>query len=926
MPVYSVASQDNPLELIAHFVDDTCAGDPFTLTRTLCILPTRRACRMLERALIAHAKTPSRLLPKILCLSDLATKDLGLAPQAPHSSNETLFSLMRFLCEENIAPHPSQAYHWARALTKLLDGARLHKIDLYQGLEALLGAEHALHRQGALEGLLTLLAHWHKTPPLPSRCDDHVQALEMLMERLCTHNTHAPVITLGIHHSAPIYTRLLATCASLDKGTVLMNDFDHSLTQEHLKGLSSSHPQWIHARLLEALDLSPEEVLSWGARTCCATLPFLARAFEDTFAKSKEVPKNLGLNHLAMIEARDRFEEATFASLLIREALDDPNKKVLMVTPDRQLAALVGQMLRKWQIIPDDGAGMPLTSLTPFVFLMRVLEAVGENFSPMTLLALLKHPLFGGGSAARTFARTLETRVLRRPLAPQTLEACLSACQGDEALYGFLKDLQEKAAPFTEALRQKGQPLADLLEAHLSLALTLCAKETLWEGEHAAEMATHWQDVLEAAPHFPELSPHTYLSVFPLLFKDQTVRRQHGIHPRVAILSPQQAQLMKADRVLICGLSEGLWPLLSPPSPWLSPAMEASLGLGDDTHTLAEAGRLFTEFCQAGEVFLMRSMRLDGTPQTPARVWQRLEALLKSEGITLSTNKYEELQAWQKALYTETHPAPCERPAPRPRRALRPKQVSVSSLGLLQQDPYAFYVRNVLKLSPLEAIAPPPDARLFGTLLHGCLEAFVASGVLTVPQWDAVCQARLKPLLPWGAVHLFWTKRLASLGPWILESLSALPKDTRFFTEAHASLALFEGLTLVAKADRIDVSVATGHVTVIDYKTGALPTKAEREVGLALQLPLEAHMLAQGSFANVPKPVSSQINMQYWHLRPPYDIVALGNVVDQSLTHTQDLWEHFWVNEAPYLAPFTAPSQTFLPQEHMSRIQEWQHT
>lgn len=922
MPVYSVASHAPLLENVAAHIQNVCADDPLLLTQTQCFLPTRRACRMLERAFVAGARTPSQILPKIICVSDFGTKDLGLAPFAPLSQDSILFQLITFLCEKNIAPNTTQAYHWAQSLLKLLDASRLGQIDLRSSLEQLLEAEHALHRQGALEGLMLLLEDWQGAPPL-MKSADHVGALEGLIQRWQDTPPQAPVLTLGIHHGAPIYTAFLAACARLAQGIVLLSDFDSTIAPDTFKVLPSSHPQWIHGQLLGALGLTPQDVRPWtGLSAPGQGRPFIARAFDGTFADLKQ-PTPPNLDTFSMIPARDRFEEATFASLLIRETLEDPHKKVLMVTPDRQLVALVAQMLRKWQIIPDDGAGTPLTHLTPFVFCQLLLEAVCEDFAPTTLLALLKHPLYGGGGATRTLARTLELDVLRRPLAPQTLEEARKACQNHEDLTKLLEELASATKPFGALLRQKNVTLVTLLEAHRVLALRLSEKETLWEGEHAVQIETLWQETLKAAAHFPPLSMGSYPGIFALLFKEQTVRRQHGIHPRVAILSPQQAQLMKADRVILSGLSEGLWPLMRAPSPWLSPAMESALGLGDDSHALAEAGRLFHEFCQGEDVILTRSLRLDGAPQTPARVWQRLGALFGAFGVTLDEELHAKLQDWQSALYGQEAHTPCPRPAPRPPRNVRPKEVSVSSLSLLQQDPYAFYMRHILKLSPLDTIAPAPDARLFGTLLHACLEAFVKEKPFTQDTWNTICEAHLARVQPWGAIHLFWRQRMGALGPWLITHLHDALPDTRFVTEIRAKLPLFEDLTLVAKADRIDVSCATRTVHLIDYKTGALPTKAEQNEGLALQLPLEAHMIASGAFTDVPH--DYDITTAYWHVRPPFSTVPLEDTREKSLAHTHALWIHFWQEEGAYRASALAHPQAFLPQEHMSRIQEWQH-
>ena len=69
---------------------------------------------------------------------------------------------------------------------------------------------------------------------------------------------------------------------------------------------------------------------------------------------------------------------------------------------------------------------------------------------------------------------------------------------------------------------------------------------------------------------------------------------------------------------------------------------------------------------------------------------------------------------------------------------------------------------------------------------------------------------------------------------------------------------------LKARADRLERQ-PDGSITVIDYKTGALPDRTKVLCGLAPQLPLEAAMVEQGAFAEVgPAPVAELL---FWQLR-----------------------------------------------------------
>ena len=62
---------------------------------------------------------------------------------------------------------------------------------------------------------------------------------------------------------------------------------------------------------------------------------------------------------------------------------------------------------------------------------------------------------------------------------------------------------------------------------------------------------------------------------------------------------------------------------------------------------------------------------------------------------------------------------------------------------------------------------------------------------------------------------------------------------------------MINGLTITAKADRIDLLHANSKLAVIDYKTGTPPKNKDIQAGLAPQLPLEALILKENGFTSV---------------------------------------------------------------------------
>ena len=55
------------------------------------------------------------------------------------------------------------------------------------------------------------------------------------------------------------------------------------------------------------------------------------------------------------------------------------------------------------------------------------------------------------------------------------------------------------------------------------------------------------------------------------------VRQAGGAHPRLHILGAIEARLVRADRLVLAGLEEGVWPQGAPVDPFLSRPMRALL-------------------------------------------------------------------------------------------------------------------------------------------------------------------------------------------------------------------------------------------------------------------------------------------------------------------------------------------------------------
>jgi ATP-dependent helicase/nuclease subunit B len=98
---------------------------------------------------------------------------------------------------------------------------------------------------------------------------------------------------------------------------------------------------------------------------------------------------------LTLIEADDEEGEAAAVALLLREALETPERTAMLVTPDRTLGRRVAAKMRRWGVTVDDSAGIPFANSPCGTYLRLVAQWLAAPSDPVALLSVVRHPLAG---------------------------------------------------------------------------------------------------------------------------------------------------------------------------------------------------------------------------------------------------------------------------------------------------------------------------------------------------------------------------------------------------------------------------------------------------------------------------------------------------------------------------------------------------
>jgi ATP-dependent helicase/nuclease subunit B len=901
------------------FLDDLARGlhetlsplGPEALADALVLTPTRRGARALADAFVRTGDGTAVLLPQIRAIGDL---DEGEPPFEPGTISLELppaisplrrrFELARLILEhappEGRSLDAAGALEMADALAGFLDSVEIEEVqDTDRLVETLVEGDFAQHWRKSAQFLAVATRLWPKRLEALGLIDPtarRVRLLRLLAEQWETAPPQTPLIAAGSTGTAPATADLLAVVAKAPLGCVVLPGLDLSLAETAWEQVDEQHPQGAMKRLLDRHGLVRAQVRPWpvaedprGAargrsrqrvvnealRPAEATADWRAQIarLRQEDERAGVDPITEGLDGLWSLTARTEEEAATLAALLLREALETPALTCALITPDQALARRVSAKLSRWGVEADSSAGAPLAGFPVGVLLGLAAAAAVEPTQPAMLLGVLKHPFVRLGldeEALATRRAALERHALRgaRPRDWATLHRRLSEilAKADDAKRGAIEDAAALAHALEAALAIAARPFTegrasvpDAARALAAAAETLSAGDgpsaDLWSGGAGEAAAALLAGLIDEGDALPQVTAWDFEALIAGLLTGDTVRTGGASHPRLRILGAIEARLVRADRVILAGLEEGVWPQGAPIDPFLSRPMRTALGLPPPERRIGLSAHDFAQAVCAPDVVLLHTERRGGQPAVASRWLWRLQTLAK--GANLSLPERPEVAAWAAALdapETET-PRYAPRPAPTPPVAVRPRSLYVTRVERWVRDPYAIYAQRVLDLQPLDRPDASAEARARGNAVHRALERLTLEHPHILPDdgeavvtgliiesliehgFHGAALARERPGAAQAARFVIGFERARRLpGPRILvEQTGALAFD-----------ALGGGFTVKARADRIEILGDAG--AVIDFKTGRAPTLKEMSSGFAPQLTLTGAILAAGGF------------------------------------------------------------------------------
>tara|TARA_B110000503_G_scaffold64910_1_gene102142 strand:+ start:397 stop:3366 length:2970 start_codon:yes stop_codon:yes gene_type:complete len=915
---------------------------------------------------------PARLLPRVRLITDLAndpTIDAGPPSVSPLRRRLELSQLVAALLtqDDKLAPR-SALYDLSDSLATLMEEMHGEGVgpDVFQTLDV---TDESGHWDRALK-FLRIVAPYFDANAVPDKDLRLRRVVTGLAQKWATNPPQHPIIVAGSTGSRGATSVLMQAVAKLPQGAVILPGFDFDLPANVWESMidarvSEDHPQYRFHRFLAATNVSPNDVPPWPDaaaphphRNRLVSLSLRPAPVTDQWLRDGSDLGDLkaATQNITLIEAASPRAEAEAIALRLRIAAQDGITTAL-ISPDRMLTRQVTAALDRWDIKPDDSAGLPLALSPPGRMLRHTADLFGQAITSESLLTLLKHPLCHSAPNDRgphqRYTRELELS-LRRYGPPFPSPAALAEWaekteneDGDRAAWAawignLIGDLD----------CMNPRDMADHLKAHLTLTEQLCSgpntddTSELWK-EAAGREARRICDTLTThADAGGELTPFEYTNLFGTVLAGGTVRDRDAAHPNILIWGTLEARVQGADLVILGGMNEGIWPESASPDPWLNRNMRRDAGLLLPERRIGLSAHDYQQAAAAKEVWISRAKRSADSETVSSRWVNRLVNLLgglpDQDGPAALARMRADGDVWlaqSAALSIPDAPTPSAlRPSPQPPIAARPTSISVTQVKTLIRDPYSIYARKVLRLNRLDPLTPRVDAALRGMIVHEVLENFVVQGIdASAPdareELMEIAEQILTRDCPWPTIRAQWLSRLdrvadrfivgeierQSVGTPVLGT-----KDDKPFVEQDGRIAVgTTSVDLTCKADRLDLTIE-GLAIIYDYKTGSVPTK-NQQIAFDKQLLLEAAMIELGAFKAVGRVAAEgatfvAVNTGMRDVPAPLKDHPAMQVWDEF----QTLLQKYQQKSRGYSARIAMFSTTdFSNYDHLSRFGEW---
>lgn len=532
---------------------------------------------------------------------------------------------------------------------------------------------------------------------------------------------------------------------------------------------------------------------------------------DDSFNTESNTLHNTKIN---IIEPPNKLNEIKTISTIVRSKI---GKRITIIYTDKALIAGVKAYLQKWNINIDDSSGLPFKNTREATIFLLLLQVIISNFSINEMLELLKF------ATSDDLNNVEKTALLNRAnLSATPIQLLLDTGP-------IIPYLMNMSSIFHK------EDIALQSAAFEQCFFFILNRLDLRGSDIIKNIFNHLHELL---PHISSLSE--YYSLALKIMAMYSTRSPIGYTPNVIAVGPLEAQLINSDITIIAGFNDKNW--IADSDQYIFDGHEA---LSQDLECRKNNdiyNTLYHAINSSDEVFFTNAVVDDSTQQKLCRL---IYSFLKQDDIDIARRNG---ALWN---FEDNISVTCSlRPvAVIPDIQDRPTVFSVSDIELLMKNPYAFYAKKILRLLPLHDILAQDYAnRLKGTILHNALRISNSSSADDMSKKVVSnVHSEIKRLGLSRYHFLDWIFKIENIAKYAAQHASGAN-----FIEYPGSIELNIGNQIIKIKCIADAIICKDNqLTIIDYKTGSLPTYQDILSLNKPQMLVEAVIAIKNGFYNI---------------------------------------------------------------------------
>ena len=898
------------------------------------IFPNKRLCHSFYTSFLEMKLHHEFLLPQIMSFTDIEenhhklydTKSdhyLPISTPPLLSKTQQIIALIPLILQWKPQISYKMAMQLASELIHLLEETEKEQSNLtiIEQVLSEISTLFAAHMEETVEFLKIMYRYWYVflqeqgyTTALRRRDTIFNAISSFLIENPPTY----PIILAGSTGSQRVTSQFIKTLHSLSNGYVILPGWDGFLPEEEWHFIEAQQPLYCLKELIFQNAIKINEVEEWYKEEPQEKNPFLIQRFSFlsqaiSTSQSITISKECNfdstiLENINYITCRNVNHEALTIFYAILDQLQKKSSKIALLTYDRQLVHQIKLYLQPYPIKIDDAAGLLLEHHPLWINFMLLLETVQHHYKIHYFLPYLLH------SYTSLFQEDL-VEPLKKLLFTTKNPSLISLKEAIEHFTFIDKNVEIELVKARDKIEQESHLLTLLFsKSSISLQEMLHAHFTLWkkwvnakmlDSEESSYIVNFIEELLLASEAFPAINPYHYSLIIKAFIK-------HTLYPEpapedpshVVILSPMDARYLHFDSIIMAGMNEDSWPKIPKTGPWLNKIMRKEMGFAPLEKSIGQSAQDFLGSFKASTLIMTRSLKnTQGDMAEESRFIKKLLHFCEAVGFSSPFNPDFPYNKWAD-LHFNTSINLGANSLFTPPIALKTLHYSVSSIALLMTDPIAFYYAYVLHIKPLPYYEKSSSKAYRGIWLHRVFTDFINNTKEDFTESTFIEIANR--LLPFEdpAIILFWKPKISFLAPWFCANYREKQKSqTQFYAEKYMS-ATFDSprgpISISGRADRVEVDV-DGNMTIIDYKTGKIPSKEEILKAITPQLWILACIFRK---KKEEMKARTLIDLQYYAIleQAPYvEIISFAQILKSA-----------GYNFEEYLAQFEASCLTLL--------------